>query len=1095
MCKEKRMASASTKYQKFTQLEHILARPDTYVGSLERDVSKQWVLNADASAMEPRLLTHVPGLFKIYDEILVNAIDQTIVDSTVDAIKVHVDRESGTISVMNTGKGIPIVKHEKENMWIPEMIFGELLTSSNYDDSEKRTVGGRNGYGAKLANIFSVNFQVDIVDSETGQRYVQTFTDNMTNRSAPKITKKASKGYAKFTFVPDYKRFGMESLDNDTFAMLERRVYDACACTPDSVGVYFNGKKLCYKNFEKYVDLYIGGKKTTQRIYEGGHRWDVCVCHSDDGYKQVSFVNGINTSVGGTHVEHVVKQMIQRITEKILIKNPQSQVKSTFIRDHMFVFVKAILENPTFSSQTKTECTSKVTSFGSRFTCSEDFTKRLLKLGIMDDAVALAKHKEFRELSKTDGRKKVTIKGIPKLDDANKAGTAQSSQCTLILTEGDSAKTFAISGLSVVGRDHYGVFPLRGKLLNVREASPKQLMDNAEINALKQILGLQQGKEYTKATCKELRYGRVLILTDADVDGSHIKGLIINFFHYFWPSLLDTGFEVAAMITPVMKAVRGSEQHSFYNLNEFKEWAAQQADGGARFAIKYYKGLGTSTATEAKEYFRNMQHNVVSYFTDPTTDECVTLAFKKDKADLRKQWILGGIESGSSIDYSCNVKKVTYNDFVNKDLIWFSIADLERSIPSAIDGLKPSQRKVLYACRKRKNTDTKVSQLAGYVSTESAYHHGEQSMMGTIISLAQNFVGSNTYNLLEPVGQFGTRLMGGKDAASPRYIFTKLSAHAQQLFHQDDDSVLEYLQDDGIDIEPKHYVPVLPLVLINGAEGIGTGYSCSVPCFNPEEVQQNVSACVEGGAMKELTPWYQGFTGEITKVGDGAFVTKGRYTIKSNTTVEITELPIGRWTQDYKEFLDNVIDTKITGYTNHSSETHVLFTVKFDALVLKKLLDNGTFEKEFRLTTNLSTRNMHLFDSAGCIRKYNDPNDIIREYVGVRLEFYKRRKAHLEKVLGHKLTVLSNKKRFVEMVIQEKLVIFRKKSDVLVSELKYLKFDTIDKSYNYLLHMKIDSLTEERIVALEREHSAATKELAGLTKTHPQSMWSRDLKN
>ena len=945
--------STSSKYQKYTQLEHILARPDTYVGSLEKEIEKQWVVEGDK--MVQKQIVHVPGLFKIFDEILVNAIDQCSVDETVDCIKVWVNNEEGEITVMNTGKGIPVEIHEKEGIYIPEMIFGNLLTSSNYDDNEKRTTGGRNGYGAKLANIFSEKFEIETVDKVRGLMYKQSWYNNMSEKSKADIKKSTQKGYAKFTFKPDLKRFKMKTLDYDIVAMMEKRVYDTCACTPSKVSVYYNDKKLGYKTFEKYVDMYIGNKKENMRVYEAGKRWEVAIAHSD-GFKQISFVNGISTSVGGTHVEHVVRQVIQKLIDRMTAKNANHNVKANYIKEHMFVFVKAVLENPSFSSQTKTECTLKVTNFGSRYEASEEFMKKVQKLGIMDDALALTKHKEMRELSKTDGKKKVTVKNVPKLDDANKAGTAQSGKCTLILTEGDSAKAFAISGLSIVGRDYYGVFPLRGKMLNVREATSKQLMENAEINALKQILGLQQNKEYK--TVDELRYGKVMILTDADVDGSHIKGLIMNFIHTFWPSLMYQDF-ITAMVTPIMKARKGNDVKSFYSLSEYEQWT--KTVNIKSWKLKYYKGLGTSTSTEAKEYFKEMERNIVHYKGTSKTDNSMELAFKKENADKRKEWILKGIKENKVVNFED--KEVEYTTMINEDLIWFSIADVTRSIPSVMDGMKPSQRKVIYGCRKRGNNDIKVSQLAGYVSTETAYHHGEQSLMSTIVQLAWDFVGTNNMNLLLPIGQFGTRLIGGKDAASPRYIFTNLSEDGQKMFHIDDDAILEYMEDDGTKVEPKYYLPKLPLVLINGAEGIGTGFSTSVPCYNPVDITENIKRALTGKELKEMIPWYRGFDGKIKKIDeeDGKYITIGKY-IYINGKLEIKELPIGRWTQDFKELLDKYLDTKVENYENHSTESKVNFTIKLTKDYNRKI-NEETIVKDFKLTTNLSTRNMHLFNS------------------------------------------------------------------------------------------------------------------------------------
>lgn len=1078
--------AASSRYQKYTQLEHILARPDTYVGSLERDIERQWVLNADKTGMVLKTIEHVPGLFKIYDEILVNAIDQAATDPTLDSIRVTIDDD--VVTVVNTGAGIPIEIHDKERMYIPEMIFGELLTSSNYDDSVKRTVGGRNGYGAKLANVFSSEFHLEVVDVGSQQKLSMTWTDNMRSKTKPVVSKKScTKGYVKISFRPDFAKFGMAGLDADTLALFEKRVYDACACTPSRVSVYYNGKKLGYKNFEKYVDLYIGNRKDTVRIHESGRRWDVAVCHSSEGYRQVSFVNGINTSMGGTHVDHVVRKVVAKVMEKILAKNPNSQVKSTFVKEHMFVFVKATLENPSFSSQTKTECTLKPQSFGSSFECSEDFTKRLLKLGILDDALALARHKEMRELSKTDGKKRSTIKGIPKLDDANFAGTSRSEQCTLILTEGDSAKAFAVSGLSVVGRDYYGIFPLRGKMLNVREATAKQLVDNAEINALKQILGLQQGREYTSLS--ELRYGKIDILTDADVDGSHIKGLVINFFHTFWPSLLRFPTFVQATVTPVLKVSKRGEEHCFYTVNDYNRWKELQPCKGSSYHVKYYKGLGTSTSAEAKEYFRNKAQNTVHYVEHTDATPPILLAFKKEHADGRKQWILDGIRDQQTLEYTGNDQQIDFADFINRDLIQFSIADVERSIPSAIDGLKPSQRKVVYACRKRRNTEIKVSQLAGYASTETAYHHGEQSMTSTIVGLAQDFVGSNNMNLLEPKGQFGTRLMGGKDSASPRYIFTMLSGNCQRLIKPADDPLLEYLHDDGMRVEPKYYVPTLPLVLINGAEGIGTGYSCSVPCYSPADVSDNIRRHLRGEDMRELTPHYRGFTGTIAQASTpGQFVATGVYRV-TGSKLEITELPVGRWTQDYKEFLDSLVDSKISSYENHSTEDRVRFVVRMDARQLARC----DVVKDFKLSTSISTRNMHLFDRDGHIKKYASPLDIIREFVDVRMHYYRARKDHIVGQLGSSLKVLQNRVRFVQMVADDELVIFKKRKDAIVKELGALKFDTVDGVYDYLLNMKLYTLTHENIADLRAQQSAVAKELSDAKGTAPVDMWLSEL--
>ena len=1082
------------KYKKYTHLEHILARPDTYIGSLIPDVSKQWVL--DAEQMKEQEISHVGGLFKIFDEILVNAVDQCVVpDSTVDKITVDVNVADGSVSVYNTGSGVPVEPHpDHGNIWVPELIFGELLTSSNYDDSDERVTGGRNGYGAKLANVFSTKFVVETGCVKNNKKYVQTWTDNMTKKNKAKISAwnpKNGKGYTRITFWPDLARFKLASLESDDIVrLIERRTYDACACTPERVKVFYNGKSLGVKSFERYVDLYIGDKKQSARVFERSddQRWEIAVAQSSSGFKQVSFVNGIHTSIGGTHVEYVVSQIVKKFTDIIQAKHKDLKVKPQQIRDHLFVFIKSTIVNPTFSSQTKTECTSRWRDFGTGYKVSDEFMKRVSKIGFMDDIVSLVKHREMRELNKTDGRKMSVIKGIPKLEDANKAGTAQSKRCTLILTEGDSAKTFAISGLGGVGRDYYGVFPLKGKLLNVRDATAKQLLNNEEIINIKQIVGLQMNKQYTDVS--DLRYGRILILTDADVDGSHIKGLFINFIHHFWPSLLVnvSGF-LSSMRTPILKCTRQGRTESFYTKSEYETWK-RSAIGN--WTIKYYKGLGTSTANEAKEYFRNMQNNIVLYSYTNDDDAVLQLAFKKTLANERKVWIQEGTRTKETMLLDHSKPTVTMPDFVNKDLRWFSIADNERSIPNVVDGFKPSQRKVLYACRKRTNTDVKVSQLSGYVSTETCYHHGEQSLMGTIINMAQDYVGSNNINLLVPNGQFGTRLMGGKDAASPRYIFTHLQDTVSKLFHKHDDPLLTYVDDDGVKVEPEYFVPVLPMILINGADGIGTGYSTHVPCYNPDDVKANVIRCMKNKPQLPMTPWYNGFKGTIVQMEEDStkYITKGVWGIgKDKKTVEVTELPIGKWTSDYKEYLDSQLDGGIIkSFENHSTETDIKFIIQ---LVDPKKQDMVALDKLLKLTSTISTNNMHLFDAKHHIVHYRSTDEIVRAFVEVRRRYYDLRKNYLLGVYTDEFKKLTEKIRFMRLVMDDTITVFKKSRDNIAKQLTTHLFPASE--HEALLSVRLSSFTEENIKQLEQKIKEYKRSIADLEARTIEQLWISDL--
>nr|KIR87863.1 DNA topoisomerase II [Cryptococcus tetragattii IND107] len=1126
--------NASEVYQKLSQREHVLKRPDTYIGSVEAITQPMWVLNPETKTMVHRPITFVPGFLKIFDEILVNASDNKINDPTMDSIKVVIDREKNTISVYNNGRGIPVEMHTKEGVMIPELIFGHLLAGSNFDDDQKKLTGGRNGYGAKLANIYSHEFIVETADKVNSKKYKQVFSNNMSKKGIPKITdNKKGEEWTKITFKPDLERFGMDGIDDDTNALLMKRVYDMAGTVKD-VKVFLNDERIKVKNFKQYVEMYLNASTTAASEAAGGaavtkppiiyevanKRWEVAFALSDGEFKQVSFTNSIATTKGGTHVDMIATQLANKLMDQIKKKNKAAPVKPFQIKNHMWIFVNALIENPAFDSQTKENLTLKSSAFGSKCELSEEFIKKVAKTGIIDNVLNWARFKQDQILKKTDGTKRSRISGIVKLEDANNAGSRNSKNCTLILTEGDSAKALAVSGLAVVGRDEYGVFPLRGKLLNVREAGHDQIVKNVEIQHIKQILGLKHNQDY--ASADSLRYGHLMIMTDQDHDGSHIKGLIINFLDHFYPSLLRIPNFLVEFITPIVKVWKGKKEISFYTMPQYEEWKAQN-NNGRGWESKYYKGLGTSTSADAKKYFSDLDKHRLAFETmQPEDRQLIDMAFNKKKADDRKEW-LRQFKPGTYLDH--DIQSLPISDFVNKELILFSMADNIRSIPSVADGLKPGQRKVLFGCFKRNLTkEIKVAQLAGYVSEKTAYHHGEASLTSTIVGLAQNFVGSNNINLLDPNGQFGTRLAGGKDAASARYIFTNLPRMTRAIFHPADDGLLNYLVEDGMSIEPDYFMPTVPMVLINGADGIGTGWSTAIPNYNPVDIVENLRRMMRGEEPEKMTPWFRGFKGSIERIDQDKYKVSGIIEKVNDTTLEITELPIRRWTQDFKEMLEEMttgtdkVPQTIKDYEEHHTDTTVHFRVHMTEKNLADAEKEG-FDKRFKLTTSLGTGNMVCFDLNGKIKKYASPEEILEEFFHKRLEFYGHRKQHLADELNRQFERLSNQARFVHMIITKELVVSGKRRPDIVAELRSLKFRPFPKKerakeegeneaaeeeegdegqasdYDYLLGMAIWSLTSEKVEKLLTERDAKEQELIELLKLSPNDIWDQDLDN
>lgn len=1045
-----------------------------------------------------RSIQYNPGLYKIFDEIVVNALD-------------HVTRQSGTtarvteilfrikpteFSVRNDGDGIPVEMHPEYKIMAPELIFGHLLTSTNYDESEEKIVGGKNGYGAKLTNIYSTEFTVRTCDRKS--LYEQTFRSNMSEVGAPAVRKVSgaanTKPFTEIRSVPDLVRFfgpGATAIPADMLDVLRTRVIHAAALVAArgckvllAFGDEATATQVQVPSFEALARLYTSDSPT---FYERTDpRWEVAAVltnklHADSvpDHRHVSFVNGIYTSHGGKHVDAVASEILGKFCAG---PGAKLGLKPAQIKDAVTFFVNATIVNPSFDSQSKDTLTTPATKFGSKFVISDAFVKRLAKEGgLLTEAQAVLEARLGREAKKTDGKRVERILNIPKLEDAQWAGDAKKSvECTLIVTEGDSAKSLAISGLAVVGRERYGVYPFKGKSLNVRDASQQAINDNVEFSNFKKIIGLRDGFKYTTLEGVGLRYGRVNIMADQDVDGSHIKGLIINMLHVKWPELLKLGF-VVCLMTPLIKASRGLKTvREFYSAPQYEAWmASDEARGGRGWAIKYYKGLGTSVASEARDYFKSM--NLMRFTWDDAADESIDRAFRKDRADDRKTW-LGTYDRNRVLDVPPGGADVSFTSFMNDEFIHYSDESNKRGIPHVMDGHKPSQRKILWAARKRNLTGTaiKVAQLAGYVSEHAAYHHGEASLNGTIVGMAHDFVGSNNINLLEPQGQFGTRLEGGKDSAAERYIFTMLTPIQSALFLQADDEGLSWAMDDGQAVEPTYYMPVVPLLLVNGAEGMGTGYSTNIPPFNPADLVAALRLRLEGDveslADRALTPWWDGFKGTVyaeAARGGRGFRTRGVYEFLDEThQVRITELPIGTWTTNYKKFLEDMIMAEeaaeeeadkaekarkrlditapiskaptpkavpkatapsvastaksrcLRAVELNNSDVDVNFLLTLDAEAYYEFRSNSTgaeFEKKFKLTSAVSMTNMVAWDTDGTIRHFASPGEILETFYKRRLAGYVSRKAHELARLEATRVELDAKVRFVRAVVAEEL--------------------------------------------------------------------------
>ena len=1110
----------ATKYKKLTDREHVLHAPDTYTGSMEPCDNDMYCFDNEIGRIVERNISYIPGLFKLFDEAIVNCRDHAIRmasatgddDYPVNNISVSVE-EDGTVSFENDGNGIDILKHPEHNLWIPEMIFAHLRTGTNYNKSEKKIVGGKNGFGVKLIFIWSTYGRVETIDHKRGLKFVQEYHDNLTKIDEPKITKCKKKPYTKIVFKPDFVRMKITGFNPEMLSLFKKRVYDISAVTSKSVKVKYNGDLVPCKTFQTYIDTYIGGKGDVKRVYEeGGERWEYAVCVSPSGeFKQISFVNGISTGKGGKHVDYIMNQIVKKLTQYIA-KKKKVDVKPSTIKEQIMLFLKCDIENPSFESQTKDYMSTTSSKFGSSCNVSDAFIEKVAKLGIMDTACELTSVKDKKTAQKSDGAKTRTVRGIPKLTDAHRAGTNQSNKCTIILCEGDSAKAGIISGLSTEDRHYIGVYPMKGKMFNVRGEPLKKISENKEFVEIKKILGLETNKKYEslEEVHASLRYGKILFMTDQDLDGSHIKGLGINMFDTLWESLIKLNV-IGFMNTPILKAKKGKMELLFYNDGEYNAWKAA-TPGYDKWSIKYYKGLGTSTSKEFKEYFKKQK--IVMFNFDESSKNSIDMVFNKKRADDRKTW-LGEYDRNDCLD--TNLPMVTFSDFIHKEMKHFSKYDCERSIPNLMDGLKISQRKIMFAAfKKNLTTEIKVAQFSGYVSEHSGYHHGEASLNGAIITMAQDFVGSNNINLLMPNGQFGTRIMGGKDHASERYIFTELNPVSKTIFAPTDlaPEIVDYLDDDGLSVEPVFYAPIIPLLLVNGAKGIGTGFSTDIPCYNPtqiiEHLKRRLSDADFDASGEEFAPHYKGFKGTIAKIEQHKFLVKGCYEKMGADMIRVTELPVGTWTQDYLEFLEKEIDAKnLKDFVDMSTDKNIDLTIVFAKGVLEKLeakpsvsfgvagdpfTSINPIEKFLRLTTTKTTTNMYLFDDQEQLRKFDTVNAIIDAYFEKRKQLYGVRIAHIIKQLEAELVTLSNKARFVTENLSGEVDLRGKKKDAIDTMLTEMKYDKINEDFKYLVKMPMDSVCEENVAKLLAEKGNKEKELDFYKNVSVEELWLSELK-
>jgi DNA topoisomerase II len=1090
---------ADPSYDKLSDREHVLLRPTNYVGPLEPEEDRYWIV--EGGKMVTANLRISRGLITIIGEILVNAADEHR-RQPLSTISVNVTRES--ITIADDGRGIPIRREPKhDNMWLPEMIFTQFRAGGNFDDANRaKDTGGVYGIGAKATVVLSKWFTIDT--RHGGSRYVQSVTDNLTVVNPPDITRvSAAEHGTTISFSPDFHRFGLERFDEAHLSVIERMCYDLAATTGATVAI---NRTKPPRSFASYAAMY--GAKTIVQLND---KWIAAFGPNENGRdNRISFVNSVFVPHGGTHIAFLNKMVVRAFREG-KFGDKYKDMNTTVLQNSYFMVLTCSVNLPEFTGAQKSDLTTKATAFGTIST-DVDLTapqiSALTKCGMLAVLDEKVMAKDIEALRKEEVKRERGISFNPKYYGASLAGDYRRAKDTiLILVEGDSAKGGAIAARSVLGVDRIGVFPIRGKVTNAIKSLTKA--EQGEICAdLKAIIGIKAG--IVPKSPRELRYDHILIMSDQDSDGLHIRGLVLVLINSVAPYIREFKNYIGYVTTPLVIA----DGKEFYSLESFR------SVGGAPRRVKYFKGIGTLEDSDLKRIFKTIDSRISYFSFDDKADESLELAFGKE-SEPRKDWLRAFIRYELS-----RGPEVPVSQFIHHDLIQFSMDSNIRAIPGYC-GLKEVQRKIIaHMLRHGGSKSEKLPSLSGAVTSTMEYVHGPFALMDSIVTLAQRHVGTNNLPLLVPEGQYGNRV---SDAASSRYLFTKMQKYTRLIFNKDDDAILHYVEEEGKKLEPWYFLPIVPIALINGVVGIGTAFASDIPCHNPVTVINNISHWLNGEPLEPFVPWYHDYTGDIVRRDDGKFKSVGNYRLDGDV-LTITELPVGRSVDSYHEFLAELarpdeLDGKRTGIrADIESGGRIIADIKklsTDLNVhIKVILTPGAgarFDEKklvqyFQLEAPIKS-NITMFDDKQVIQRFATAEDMFMYWVRRRLDYYEIRRLTLILSLRSEVKKLMNQVRFLTMVVKDEIDIRRRKRDAIIADLRRLAFDEArfraddekvlgddiivraksDAGYGYLIRMPIDDLTDEEISRLEELLRRTRAELERLAKIKPQRMWLDDL--
>ncbi len=1023
-------------FSQLSQLEHLKKRSGMYVGSTSLQTLETFVINDEETEFNLEKIAFSPALVKIFSECVDNAFDHYVRNPrSVKNIKISFDKNKQVISVYNDGPGIPIKKVKTLNngeKYHAEAIFTEFLAGSNFEKNEQRESSGMNGIGIKATVAFSDTFVVETLDSKRKKYYKQKYKNGMTIIEEPTIEETTGdlEPYTIIKFKPDYKALGYENLVEENIDTIDRllktRAYQMASFLDTKCKIFYNDKEIKFKEdksyFEQFSEMFLnngyGVYKTVVKNPEDKKLdWELCIGISEGKYRQFSLINDLAIYDGGNHIDHIQNEIVENIkpfVEKELKKSKSIKFNKNMITNNVFLFLKGTIINPQFDSQTKTKIMNPIEGFsGYKFKQTE--WKKIWEF--LEPHIMSSIFGKIKDKAKTRVNRGKVI--VSKGSDAKFAGDKKLAvKCTLFIAEGDSALGLVENGINHkktdLERDYCGTYSIQGVPPNARKEvrmledkktnevmviRNSKLKENKRFEEMVKLLGLDYQKKYTKTKegdeeFKTLRYGRVVVATDQDVDGKgQIFGMILNFFELFWPCLIERNY-ITRFNTPVVRAYPSSSKEivkEFYTLHSYEEWIKEKFGGddeeaSKKYKIKYYKGLASHDVAEIRPTFNKFENKLYKYDNDEKSHDNLEVYFGKDP-ELRKDVLATPVDENLVVKEE-SISNISVSNFLNTDVKEFQRDNIIRKLPHMMDGMVPSRRKVFFVGRMNKgmaSKEIKVVNFTGEVISKANYHHGDASLSGTIIKMCQNFVGARNLPLMIGVGNYGSRLKGGSDAGSPRYIFIKYNKKlGDALFPPQDDFLLPYTFDDGVRSEPEYYIPILPYSILENMMLPATGWRIKIWARDYKDVITNVKKMILGeySKAKKMGIWLRGNNSEIRIGADKKEYMVGKYTLEKDI-ITITELPVGVYNNNYIKAIaynkDGTLKSEfkdINDYSNYDEENNVdEICIKFE--MCPGILEALKEKHEEKNKKSLSTESPRKIAGKSSTKKTNENDETV----------------------------------------------------------------------------------------------------------------------